>query len=196
MRLSPFSLAVPFALAAGEAVAQSQPQLIPTRDVDVTYRVSRAGQELDQRVRWLAAEKLERVDSAGAVYMIVDHKSRRLTLVDPGRKAALEMDAPPQSTLHPDEHAAYTRGNTDMVAGLRCTEWAMAPDVGRHQQLCVTDDGVLLRVRDGTDTVVQATSVEYRRLDPATFRLPPAARSVPPAAAPPPPGTGALPMQP
>ena len=47
-----------------EPLARAEaPQVLPTRDVDVTYDGAlRAQPRVRERVRWLAAEKLERVD--------------------------------------------------------------------------------------------------------------------------------------
>ena len=181
-------------LAVGEALAQTRPQLIPTRDVDVTYRVTQAGRTIEERVRWLAAEQLQRVDSSGPVYMVVDHKARRLTLVNTAKRTVLAMEAPRRSPLDPDGDAAFTNTGQDSVAGLPCTEWLMA--AGGAKQLCVTDDGVMLRVRDAGRTVAEATTVQYGQADPASFQVPTDFQNVPPpAAAPAPPGTGALPPQ-
>lgn len=188
--------AVLILVAASTAAAQSRPVLMPTRDVDITYRITKGAQTLEQRVRWLAAEQLERVDPPGAVYMIVDHKAHRLTLVDSSKRTVLEMELPSQGLLHPDEQAAYTKGRQDTVAGLGCTEWAAPADGGPPKQLCVTDDGVLLRIRAGAGAVLQATSVQYGRLAPETFQPPPGSQGAPPpAAAPPPPGTGPQPPE-
>lgn len=181
-------------LAFGEALAQPRPQLIPTRDVEVTYRVTKAGRTLEERVRWLAAEQVERVDSSGPVYMIVDHKARRLTLINAAKRTVMAMGAPRQGPLGSDNDAAFTNAGQDSVAGLPCTDWLMA--TGGAKQLCVTDDGVMLRVRDGGSTVAEATTVQYGQADPATFQVPADFQSVPPpAAAPASPGTGALPPQ-
>jgi hypothetical protein len=182
-------------LAAGEAFAQSRPQLIPTRDVDVTYRVTQAGRTLEERVRWLAAEQIQRVDSSGPVYMIVDHKTRRLTLVNTAKRTVLAMAAPRQSPLDPaSDAAAFANAGQASVVGLPCTQWRMS--AGGEKQLCVTDDGVMLRAQDAGTTVAEATTVRYGQADPASFQVPTDFQSVPPpAAAQAPPGTGALPPQ-
>jgi hypothetical protein len=178
-------------LAAGAALAQTHPQLIPTRDVDVTYRVTQAGRTVEERVRWLAAEQVQRVDSSGPIYMIVDHKSRRLTLVNIAKRTVLTMDAPRQSALDPDSDAAFTNAGQASVAGLPCTEWLMP--AGGAKRLCVTADGVMLRVQDGGSTLAEATAVQYGQSDPASFQVPADFQNMPPpAAAPEPPGAGAL----
>ncbi len=181
-------------LTATAAFAQSRPQLIPTRDVDVTYRVTQAGRTLEERVRWLAAEQIQRVDSSGPVYMIVDHKTRRLTLVNTARRTVLAMAAPRQSPLDPAGDAAFGNAGQASVVGLPCTQWRMP--AGGEKQLCVTDDGVMLRAQDAGTTVAEATMVRYGQADPASFQVPADFQNVPPpAAAPAPPGSGAPPPQ-
>jgi len=179
-------------LALGEAAAQDRPHMLPTRDVDITYRVVRAGQTLDERVRWRAAEQLERVDPPGSVYMIVNHKTRRIDMVNPAGKSVLQLDAPRRDTLEPDSAADYTKLGETKIAGVSCTEWATTGGAA-PEQLCVTPDGVLLRIRESGKTLLEATRVVYRRLDPETFEVPAKFQMTPPpAAAPPPPGMGAI----
>lgn len=182
--------AILFLLAFGVVLAQTRPQLIPTRDVDVTYRVTQAGRTVEERVRWLAAEQIQRVDSSGPVYMIVDHKAQRLTLVNTAKRTVLAMEAP-RSPLDPDSNAGFANTGRASVAGLPCTEWRMPTGAGK--QLCVTDDGVMLRVQDAGTTVAEATTVQYGQADPASFEVPTDFQNVPPPAVAP--GTGALPPQ-
>ena len=183
-------------LLAGAAAAEAGPQLIPTRDVEITYRVTRAGQTLDERVRWLAADQLERVDATGSVYMLVDHKARRLTLVNDARRAVLEMAVPPGRLLDPETASGYTRAGDSQVAGLPCTTWRLPTGGDAVKQLCVTGDGVVLQVQDQGRMVAEATAVDYRAMNPDTFRVPAGyAQAPPPAAAPPPPETGAAPSE-
>jgi hypothetical protein len=52
-------------LLVGPVAGAEKPQLLPTQDVDVTYDVTLPSQpRIRERVRWLAAEQLERVDGA------------------------------------------------------------------------------------------------------------------------------------
>ena len=55
--------AVLASLLIGKAGAEKPPQLLPTRDVDIIYDVTLPSQpRVRERVRYLAAELLERVD--------------------------------------------------------------------------------------------------------------------------------------
>ena len=54
--------AIAFALLTS-AWAEERPQLLPTRDVDITYDVIRSQRpKVRERVRWLAGEHLERAE--------------------------------------------------------------------------------------------------------------------------------------
>ena len=68
------SIAILIVLLTGPACrAEEQPKVVPTRDVDVRYDVTRPQQpKVRQRVRWLAGEHLERVDASGRSTSIFD----------------------------------------------------------------------------------------------------------------------------
>jgi hypothetical protein len=184
-------------LIAAETPAATHPDLIPKRDVAITYRVSEAGKTLEERVRWLGGADIERVDLPGPVYMIADFRTHRLSLVDKAKHSVLELEAPRESVTHPDASAAWTKVGEAKVAGLDCTEWRLTVSGTEPQQLCATPDGVLLRVEVMGKPIVEAQSVRFEKLDPKLFEVPVSyERAVPPAAAPPPPGTGAVPIEP
>ena len=95
-------LAGPAAAAQDHAVedhaAQDQPKLLPTRDVDITYDVTRPQQpRTRERVRWLAGEHLERVDSSGRSTTIFDRNAHEVTLLTPANRTyrKLERSAAP-----------------------------------------------------------------------------------------------------
>ena len=70
------------ALAGGIAAAQERPKLLPTRDVGITYRVTRPGEpRIRERARWKAANGLERVDIPGGATSIFDHKTHYVTVL-------------------------------------------------------------------------------------------------------------------
>jgi len=71
-RLLPAALALLLAGSLPRAEEQ-QPQRMPTRDVDITYDVTRRQRpQIYERVRWLASQHLERVDSPGKWTSIFD----------------------------------------------------------------------------------------------------------------------------
>ncbi len=80
--LAPMS-ALALSLLGSSPRAQEQPQLVPTRDVDITYKITRPHQPtVIERVRWSAGEHLERV----------------AVLLEP-----VEQRRDQESTAHPDQ---------------------------------------------------------------------------------------------
>ena len=71
----------------------------------------------------------------------------------------------------PDKDAVLKRGGEVVVARQRCVEWSWTEDIETHA-ICVTPDGVLLRLVVGGETVMEARSVRYRPQPPELFRVP------------------------
>jgi hypothetical protein len=63
------------------------------------------------------------------------------------------------------------RGGEVVVARQRCVEWSWTEDVETHT-ICVTQDGVLLRLVFDSQIVMEARAVRYRRQPPELFRVP------------------------
>jgi len=168
-------------LAAGAVPAfADQPPLRPTRDVDVTYRATAGGQPadarvLEQRVRWLVAAHLMRIDPpTTGLFVIIDYVARRMNVVRESNRSVIEMAAPEDMAgmAASPRRGGYTRHGADIVAGLPCTDWQTADRDGRPVLVCITDDGVLLRASSGDKILVSATSVRFAPQDPAAFRIP------------------------
>jgi hypothetical protein len=152
-----------------------QPHLRPTRDVDVTYALdTRGGPSLRERLRWdVAAEKLRIDPPTAGLYVIIDLKARRMSTVRAADQTVIEMAAPASAVGLPDSVAAgATRQGEDTVAGLACTEWVVTDAAGEPMTVCLTSDGVLLRARTATRTLLSATSVQYGPVDPAAYQVP------------------------
>ncbi|HTR15803.1 MAG TPA: hypothetical protein VMI52_02055 [Acetobacteraceae bacterium] len=159
--------------------APDAPQLIPSRDVTVTYRIAPDDQpERVVRVAVAAGGQKLRLESPAAPGpIILDRRTRAATMlfapthtytVLPGRARAVE-----QFLLN--EHMRFRREGSARVAGLACTDWAVQSRNGMAHA-CVTDDGVLLRA-DGTDRkgrhgAIEAVNVAYGALDEGLFRPP------------------------
>ena len=178
-------------LLIGAAAAQERPPTVPTRDVDVTYRVGQ-GASMEQRTRWQVSEQRMRIDTpTPGVYMIVDYASRRMSLVSDADRGVLELPAkdgampgslagplagsPPGNLLGQaarGARASFERVGTARIAGLGCTEWQTLDSQGAATTACITEDGVLLRARQGAQVLAEAARVAYGPLDPAAFRVP------------------------
>lgn len=162
-------------LLAGTAAAQERPPTVPTRDVDVTYRMG-AGAAMEQRTRWQAAERRMRIDApTPGVYMIVDYASRRMSMVSDADRGVLELEAkagPLPGQTADGTGAGFVRGGTAQIAGFACTEWQTRDSQGAGTTACITDDGVLLRARQGDQVLAEASRVAYEPADPGAFRVP------------------------
>lgn len=145
---------------------------MPTRDVDVTYDVAVNGNTIAERMRWNVRANLLRVDPPSqGLYMITDYNAHRVTIVRERDRSFAQSPAP-AATLAGPAGTPRARTGTDTVASLACTEWATV-DTEQHPVVaCVTDDGVVLRVRAAGKTLLAARSVTYAAQDPALFAVP------------------------
>ena len=168
----PFIVAVSLLFAGPLVRAEERPQLLPTRDVDITYDVSRPNQpRIRERVRWLASQHLERVDGPDKSTTIFDHKAREITLLNPSGRTFRKLEGTPRRPPQPEAGAVLRRGGQAVIAGLDCIEWSWVQD-GETHTVCTTPDGVLLRlVIDGV-TIMQARSVSYGSEAPELFQVP------------------------
>jgi hypothetical protein len=170
VRLPP---AAALALLAGSPLeAQMQPQLLPTRDVDIAYTITRArGPAVRERVRWSAGEHLERVDGPDRSTTIFDRNSSEITLLIPGSRTYRKLEGARAGPIEPEQGAVLTRGGEAKVAGLPCSDWSWTEN-GEMHTVCATPDGVLLRLVVDGKTVVQALSVSYHQQSPDLFEVP------------------------
>ena len=89
--------AVLASLLVGKAEAQQPPQLLPTSDVDIIYEVTLPSQpRIRERVRYLAAELLERVDGPHKSTTIFDRRTHQMTILTSANRTFLKLDMPQQ----------------------------------------------------------------------------------------------------
>src|SRR5689334_4903954 len=80
-------------LFAASAPAAEPPQLSPTRDVDITYRIMRPRQSpITERARWSAAAHLERIDGANRSISIFDRQANEVTLLNGANRTYAKLD--------------------------------------------------------------------------------------------------------
>lgn len=152
--------------------AEEQPKLVPTRDVDVRYDVTRPQRpKVRERVRWLAAERLERVDASGRSTSIFEHDAHAVTLLTPATQTFRKLDHVPRRPLEPEPGVALARGADAIVAALPCTDWSWTEDGEKHT-VCATADGVVLRLMVDGQTFIEARSVKYGPQKSDLFRVP------------------------
>ncbi|WP_158744607.1 hypothetical protein [Acidisphaera sp. L21] len=168
-------------LLTSAARAADRPPTTPQRDVDITYTMAQRQEgapALTQRMRWSVSAGRLRVDPpTGGIYMIIDYRAKRMSVVKVADHAVLDV-----STAGPGlpgaESGSFTRRDTDQIAGLPCTDWQTADAGGQETLICMTEDGVMLRASQGGKVLVQASSVSYTTQNPADFTPPDGFRHV------------------
>jgi len=151
------------------------PQVQPTRDVDVTYKVPVAGgtdMAILQRLRFSASLRRQRVDlPTSGNWMMLDFATKQMAMVRDESHEIVDLPAP-DSAAQPGGGAAFTRVGTARVAGLDCTEWHTRDTRGQETVACYTQDGVLLRARNESAVLMEAVDVKYAAQGADVFALP------------------------
>jgi len=172
LRSLPPTAAFMVLLATAAVRADDSPHLFPTRDVDITYEITRPQQpKIRERVRWLAAEHLERIDTPDKSTTIYDRSAHTVTLLSSKSRTYRQLDGAPRGPMEPEPDAKIKRGGDGKVAGQPCVDWSWTEDV-ETRTACVTADGVILRVMVDGATVIQAHSVSFGPQNPKLFQVP------------------------
>jgi hypothetical protein len=165
-------------IAALPAVAEAQdrPQIFPTRDVAVTYRVDGQGQGAELTMLWSAAQRLMRMNMPqGVGYMVADHQGGRAFMVMEQMRMVMDVPLDQAAGYQKDlENARFTRGGTERIAGAECTVWRYQGQA-QSGEACITSDGVMLRANGaarGQQGRMQATRVVYAPQDSGLFQRP------------------------
>ncbi len=169
------------------AAAPAHPPFAPTRDVRVTYRLESpdanapGGQATNELIlRATAGGRKLRLDRPGSgAYLLIDPAARSATMIDPKIRAFMTVALNPkaaQGLLLLDPGEAYRRLGNTMMAGLACTIWAVGRNGhggrGDGDQVCVTDDGVILNRIEGASanrSRLTATAVTFAAQPEALF---------------------------
>lgn len=177
-------------LGARAALAEDQPPLVPTRDVAVTYHVQDPqGAARVVHMYFDAAGQRVHIDLTGRPgFLVIDHKSGQVTVVNSEAQSYMQMHAPPAmgNLMFRTPDLRFTRKGTDNVAGHACTVWSLAGGQTEGGDACITADGVVLSGHpegaSSPDTGIKAVSVSYGP-QPASLFAPPAGyqRVTPPA---------------
>ena len=167
-----------FALASLLAVSplgagEQPPPLLPTRDVDISYQSTRPDQPtIVERRRWSASDRLVRSEGPDKSTTLYDRDAHEITILNPKNRTYLKLEGSLRQPLDPEKGKALKRGGDSLVAGLHCTDWSWTEDAETHT-VCLTLDGVMLRLVVDGKTVMQALSVKYDRQPAELFRVPP-----------------------
>jgi hypothetical protein len=138
--------------------SEEQPQTAPTRDVDITYQITRPGQPaILERRRWFASQHLRRVDGPGNSATIFDQSRGELTagdgrgefvvpaVLNAANHTYVTLEGPAAKRMTPQNATTLKRGGEYKIAGLNCIDWSWVDDTQMHTA-CLTPDGVLLRL--------------------------------------------------
>jgi hypothetical protein len=167
------SLGLALLIVGSTAGAQERPQFIPTRDVDISYKMTRPNQPvIVERRRWLAGEHLERVDGPDKSATIFDRHKGEIILLNAAKRTFRKLEGTGRRPPEPGAGVVMTRGTESVVVGLPCVEWTWTEDTETHM-VCVTPDGVLLRLAIDGRTIIEARSVHFASQKPELFQVPP-----------------------
>jgi hypothetical protein len=175
-------------LAASPSWGQAPPNMIPTRDVVVTYRVVGGEAAMSIDMAWLAAQGRLRADVPGVGWSVADHRAGTGFIVMEEAKRVMEM--PPrvlQGQLGPPAGARFTREGTQRFAGQSCTDWRYQGE-GQEGRICLSAEGVMLRSQvtaggpAGANGGLEATRLRFEAQDPARFEIPAGYQRVQPRA--------------
>jgi hypothetical protein len=158
------------------AQAQDRPQIFPTRDVAVTYRVAGQGQQSELTMLWSAATRMMRMNlPGGAGFMVADHQNQRGFMVMEQMRTIMDVPMAQAAGVQRDfETARFTRGGTEKIAGNDCTVWRYQ-GASQSGEACITADGVMLRAQgaaQGQQGRMEAVRVQFGPQDGALFRRP------------------------
>ncbi len=165
-------------LAAVPALAQDRPLILPAHDVAVEYQtrgmIPGPAATTTVLARFSSNRRLVRVDGPDdRFYAIVDIDAARMAIVMPEQRIYVEQPADPD-IVGLLQDPSLRRIGADTVAGLPCTAYDAAVN-DRSGQVCLTDDGVLLRARIADPDrrpEMQAVSVTYARQPAEMFEIP------------------------
>ncbi len=192
MRGRMMGLAIGGALGLASALAPAlaaddHPPYMPTKDVAVTYALTRAapGGPSEAHMYYQAATNRMRLDAPGQRgYVIIDRGKSRMLLVMTDQHLFMEtpLNVDMASGFLLNDQMKFQRLGPDKVAGANCTRWQVQSSRA-NGTVCVTDDGVLLKGhgqdKDGGAGALQATAVSYQPQPADLFAPPPGYTRVP-----------------
>lgn len=160
--------------SAAPARAQSRPVILPQRDAEIVYDVTRgdAGASMQPQrqlhIHVKAGGQYMRMDGLmRSGYSIVDRAQKKMFMVLDLQHSYMElpMDALGGDPLALQPDVKFTKGATQTIAGTQCTEWTVTSgtDTG---VTCLTSDGIMLAAHGSDKTAgnfggLQAVSVTY-----------------------------------
>ncbi len=165
-------------LAAVPADADPMPNLIPAHDVSGTYLVNgKTGPKTITIEYSKAAGVLRLTPQDGAGYLLYDFAAHDAKMVMPQMQRYMEQpsvadQARQLQTAANGGNVSIAKGATETIAGKDCTDYTATNKAkGTSSTLCVTDDGVLLKLTSGDGSAV-AQSVSYDAVPESDVQVP------------------------
>ncbi len=160
-----------------------RPLLAPSREVSVLYRLLAQGKpqaeiRISTRPGSPTGGTLRRIDLPDHSYLLVNLSTRAMIMVVPAEGTLLDLPWDPamaeQFTLN--SHMRFTRRGQATVSRIPCTVFE-AQQGPQHGEVCVTDDGVMLRIEgvgpNGQRSAIEAVSLTYTPAPESDFLPPP-----------------------
>ena len=109
--LPPTAVLAVLLVGAPLSAQEQPPHELPTRDVDISYQITRPHQPtIIQRRRWLASERLARADGPGKSATIFDRRAHEITVLNLANHTYLKLEGTPRLPLDPERGKPLKRG--------------------------------------------------------------------------------------
>lgn len=174
-----FILALAVSAFSPPAWAAPVPDLIPTHDVTGNYIVTgQAGAKIMTVEYSKSANVLRISPHDGPGYILYDFTARDAKMVlpqmqrymDQPRMASQAQALTGGATGH---DVSFTKGSTETIAGHSCTDYTATDKTrGTSSTICVTPDGVLLKITSAHGNAV-AQTISYAAVPVADVQVPP-----------------------
>lgn len=164
-------------LLAAPALADQMPNLIPAHDVTGTYLVTAQGGPKNVTVEYSKSANVLRLNPQGGQgYLLYDFGAHDAKMVMPDMQKYMDQPALANRAQALQgangDNTSIAKGGTETIAGHECTDYTATDKTkGTSSTLCVTDDGVLLKLASPDSSVV-AQKVSYDSVPEADVTLP------------------------
>ena len=166
-------------LLAAPVLADSMPNLIPAHDVSGTYLVTGRNGPRTVTVEYSKqAHALRLTPQGDAGYILYDFAAHDARMVLPRLQRYLDQPqlasrAQALQTRSSHDDVSIATSGTETIAGHGCTDYTATDHTrGTTSTLCVTADGVLLKLSAADGSAV-AQTLSYDAVPPADVQLPP-----------------------
>jgi hypothetical protein len=166
-------------LGLSPAYADTTPQILPNRDVEVNYEVSAPGRpDQSYQLEYDAADQRARINNpAQGTYFLVNLPAGTAQMVVPQLNSVVnapDVAGLTQQLTNASNSARFTPLGHASYAGIPCKNWLVMSAQGTATA-CLTPDGVILHF-SGKDAhgsgAVTATAVNFAPQPPADFNPP------------------------